>query len=87
MSLITHKEPRICEQFSNYIQEPSYRLALSVLDVLGDNLTSLASLDELDKYHILHEEGTARNLHKINIKNSLYEDPSLSQDDTMGELW
>ena len=74
MSLLIDTKPTICNQYNRYHSIPAYKLALSVLDVLGNDLTSLASLDDADKFQIMNESGTARNLAKVNISNSIYED-------------
>lgn len=67
--------PHICKKYYNATQRPAnQKLALSVLDVLGDDLTSMASLDHNDRQAVINETGTARNLYKIRLQGSIYEE-------------
>jgi hypothetical protein len=73
MSRLIDQEPKAFAKYNRNNQKISYKLAKNIVDTLGDNLTSEASLDPASKLAILNEMGTARNIDRINIKDSLYE--------------
>ena len=71
MSRLLDSEPKAFK-YDYPKDRPIGHLATSVIEVLGDDLTSIAAIDDMDKYAILNENGSARNLDRINIENSIY---------------